>query len=126
MSFPVTLRFEKELSREDYADFLEKHRYFTPSWLKYMSYPNGGGIARSSRTKPVILRNEKMMEKIIGENIGLENFILVYCIKEVHGSSPTFYAFYLWLLPNVSTWTRGYVYFLMILAVFMLVRCLSF
>ncbi len=129
MSFPTTLRFEEAILREDYGDFLESHEYFRPGSLHYQSYPGGGGTAHSSREEPVIHTAEKVWERSAAETAiknnqinKIEDFILIHKIKIVDGRAPTIYALYLWVLPNVSTSSKGYFYLLLVLMIFAFVR----
>ncbi len=125
-SFPVTLTFEEGLARDDYSSFLEKHEYFSPNSLIYMSYPGGSGTAGSSRNEAVIFPNEEIREKELRESQryynNITDFKLIHRIKTVNGNAPTVYALYLWLLPHVSAWSKGYKHLLTILIIFAIIR----
>jgi hypothetical protein len=111
---PATAYFSPSATPEEYLDYIRPHlTYFSPSYMEYQSYPEGGGGVGVSEMDllPGSGLATKMKEKY-------EEFVTYDRIEKVQGSTQAIYALYM-SLTGALVYSHGYG---LILAVLLLYR----
>lgn len=114
---PSTAYFTPSATPEEYLDYIRPHlTYFSPSYMEFQSYPEGGGGVGVSRRDllPGSGLATKMKEKY-GE------FVAYHRIEKVQGSTPAIYALYM-SLTGALVYSHGYGLILAVLIFYRITR----
>lgn len=109
---PTTVYFTSGINAGEYSSFVGSHKYFIPKFIRFQSYPQGGGGAAISRDNlfPTVGHKLIMDDKYDG-------FITYYRIDKLKGFAPATYALFM-NRPGVFVYSHGYGLIMVILLLY--------